>query len=49
MSENVLITPIQLKQMTETLHTVIIDTRSPDAYGKAHIPGAVNVHDIFTL
>jgi thiosulfate/3-mercaptopyruvate sulfurtransferase len=28
--------------------TVIIDTRSPDAYAAGHIPGAVNVHEIFT-
>jgi thiosulfate/3-mercaptopyruvate sulfurtransferase len=27
---------------------VIIDTRNPDAYGAGHIPGAVNVHEIFT-
>ena len=26
----------------------IIDTRNPDAYAAGHIPGAVNVHDIFT-
>ncbi|WP_078120847.1 sulfurtransferase [Thiosocius teredinicola] len=49
MSENVLITPTQLKQMAESLPTVIIDTRSPDAYAAGHIPGAVNIHDIFTF
>src|ERR1700709_119458 len=27
---------------------VIIDTRTPDAYGAGHIPNAVNVHEIFT-
>jgi thiosulfate/3-mercaptopyruvate sulfurtransferase len=27
---------------------VIIDTREEHAYAQAHIPGAVNVHDIFT-
>jgi thiosulfate/3-mercaptopyruvate sulfurtransferase len=49
MSDNVLITPAQLKQMSESLPTVIIDTRSPDAYAEGHIPGAVNIHDIFTF
>lgn len=28
---------------------VIIDTRSPDAYAAGHIPGAVNLHEIFTF
>ena len=27
---------------------VVIDTRNPDAFAAGHIPGAVNVHDIFT-
>jgi len=49
MTENVLITPAQLHQMTSSLPTVIIDTRSPDAYAAGHIPGAVNLHDIFTF
>lgn len=49
MSDNVLISPGQLMQMKESLPTVIIDTRSPDAYAAGHIPGAVNIHDIFTF
>lgn len=49
MSDNVLISPAHLKQMAESLPTVIIDTRSPDAYAAGHIPGAVNLHDIFTF
>ena len=28
---------------------VIIDTRNPDAYAAGHIPGAVNLHEIFTF
>jgi len=48
MSNNILISPSQLEQMAESLPTVIIDTRSPDAYAAGHIPGAVNIHDIFT-
>jgi thiosulfate/3-mercaptopyruvate sulfurtransferase len=49
MSDNILITPAQLQSMTKSLPTVIIDTRSPDAYAAGHIPGAVNMHDIFTF
>ncbi len=48
MSENILISPTQLHEMCESLPTVIIDTRSPDTYAAGHIPGAVNIHDIFT-
>ncbi len=48
MSENILVSPAQLNKMTNSLPTVIIDTRSPDAYAAGHIPGAVNIHDIFT-
>lgn len=48
MTDSTLISPTQLKQMTESLPTVIIDTRSPAAYAEGHIPGAVNLHDIFT-
>ena len=46
--ENILITPEQLHQMVASLPTVIIDTRAPEAYAGGHVPGAVNVHDIFT-
>lgn len=49
MTENTLISPTHLIRMTESLPTVIIDTRSPDAYAAGHIPGAVNIHDIFTF
>ena len=27
---------------------VVIDTRNPEAYAAGHLPGAVNVHEIFT-
>ena len=43
-----LITAEDLKTMMTAEPIVIIDTRSPDAYAAGHIPGAVNVHDIFT-
>ncbi|NBD31305.1 MAG: sulfurtransferase, partial [Alphaproteobacteria bacterium] len=41
-----LITPEQLKDMEGV---VIIDTRAPEAYAAGHIPGAVNLHEIFTF
>ncbi len=46
MSE-VLLTPAELQAMMGP-DTVIIDTRSPEAYAAGHILGAVNVHAIFT-
>ena len=53
MSGNVLIDPAGLQALlgqpsTPVPSTVVIDTRSPDAYAAGHIPGAVNLHDIFT-
>lgn len=47
MAEKVLVTPAELQGMMGA-GVVVIDTRSPDAYAAGHIPGAVNVHDIFT-
>lgn len=49
MTDSTLITPNELKKLSNALPTVIIDTRSPDAYAAGHIPGAVNIHDIFTF
>ena len=48
MSEKVLITPTDLQPMLGKPDVVVVDTRSPDAYAAGHIPGAVNIHDIFT-
>ncbi len=41
-----LITANQLNAMD---NVVIIDTRAPEAYAAGHIPGAVNLHEIFTF
>lgn len=49
MSDEILVSPAQLNDMIKSLPTVVIDTRSPDAYAAGHIPGAVNIHDIFTF
>jgi len=47
MTDKVLLTPAELQGMMGP-GVVIIATRSPDAYAAGHIPGAVNVHEIFT-
>ena len=48
MADKVLLTPAELQAMMGP-SVVVIDTRSPDAYAAGHIPGAVNVHEIFTF
>lgn len=48
MSEKVLLTPAEFAAMLDRQDTVVIDTRPPDAYAAGHIPGAVNIHEIFT-
>src|SRR5262245_24179829 len=48
MSEKVLITPAELSAFITTEPAVIIDTRDPATYAAGHLPGAVNIHDIFT-
>lgn len=48
MSNGILINPAELADLTKTVPCVIIDTRTSEAYGESHIPGAVNLHDIFT-
>ena len=44
----VLLEPTELNAMMGSEPVVIIDTRDPEAYAAGHIPGAVNVHEIFT-
>jgi len=46
--QNILIDPKDLADWRGGKPPVIVDTRSPSEYAEAHIPGAVNVHDIFT-
>src|SRR6202166_4313090 len=48
MSEKVLITPTELLTLTNNEPAVLIDTRDPATYASGHLPGAVNIHDIFT-
>ena len=48
MTDTVLMTPAALAAALPGGDIVVIDTRAPDAYAAGHIPGAVNLHDIFT-
>ncbi len=48
MSEKVLVTPAELSGMMQSEPVVVIDTRDPATYAAGHVPGAVNIHDIFT-
>ena len=43
-----LISPAELTAKLGDDSIVIIDTRDPETYAAGHIPGAVNMHDIFT-
>ena len=47
MAFKVLITPEELSTLIATEPVVPIDARHPKNYAAGHIPGAVNVHDIF--
>jgi len=49
MSSPVLLSPEQLKELMDSEPVVTIDTRAPEAFAEGHIPGAVNIHDIFTF
>ncbi|BBP43451.1 sulfurtransferase [Thiosulfativibrio zosterae] len=48
MSTPLLINASSLAQMIDREPVVIIDTRSAEAFEQGHIPGAVNIHSIFT-
>lgn len=48
MSDKVLVTPAELSAMLTVPGTVVIDTRDPEVYAAGHLPGAVNLRDIFT-
>lgn len=48
MEVSALISPIQLATLKEREPVVVIDTRAPEDYAVSHIPGAVNIREIFT-
>ena len=49
MSTAVLVSPADLDAMMKTEKVVLIDTRDADTYAAGHIPGAVNVREVFTF
>ena len=48
-SDSVLVSPEQLSAMMGSEPVVIIDTRDADTYAAGHLPGAVNMREIFTF
>jgi thiosulfate/3-mercaptopyruvate sulfurtransferase len=48
MSGNDLISPSELSDLIKAEPVVLIDTRDPAIYAEAHIPGAVDVREVFT-
>jgi len=48
MSEKVLVSPSELSSLLQIDKIVLIDTRDPATFAAGHIPGAVNIHEIFT-
>lgn len=48
MLDRVLISPGELAEILKTKAVVVIDTRDAANYAEAHLPGAVNIHEIFT-
>ena len=48
-STAVLISSAELDALTKAEPVVLIDTRDADAYAAGHIPGAVNLREIFTF
>lgn len=48
-TDSVLVSPEQLSRMIGAEPVVIIDTRDADTYAAGHLPGAVNMREIFTF
>lgn len=48
MPREILVSPDALTQLVKAEPVVLIDTRDPEQFAEAHIPGAVNVRDVFT-
>ncbi|MCU0764253.1 MAG: rhodanese-like domain-containing protein, partial [Hydrogenophaga sp.] len=45
----ILIAPAQLAALQAAEPTVVIDTRDADTFAAGHIPGAVNLREVFTF
>src|ERR1700682_6428796 len=48
MTEKVLVSPAELSEFLGREPSVLIDPRDPATFAAGHLPGAVNIHDIFT-
>jgi thiosulfate/3-mercaptopyruvate sulfurtransferase len=48
MNGKVLISPTELSDLIKAEPVVLIDTREPAIYAEAHIPGAVDLREVFT-
>jgi thiosulfate/3-mercaptopyruvate sulfurtransferase len=48
MSGQVLISPSELSDKMRTEPLVLVDTRDPTVYAEAHIPGGINLRQVFT-
>ncbi len=48
MPGKVLISPAELNDLIKSRAVVLIDTRDPSQFADGHIPGAVNVREVFT-
>ena len=48
-ADSVLISPEQLLNLMAAEKVVVIDTRDADTYAAGHLPGAVNMREIFTF
>jgi thiosulfate/3-mercaptopyruvate sulfurtransferase len=48
MSRKVLISPAELNDLMKSEPVVLIDTRDPGQFAEGHIPGAVNMREVFT-
>ena len=48
MEKKTLLDPAQMVALMETSPVVVIDTRAPEEYSAGHIPGAVNIREIFS-
>ncbi|MGT2431931.1 sulfurtransferase [Cupriavidus basilensis] len=48
MKDKVLVSPLELSEVLKSEAVVLIDTRDAAIYAEAHLPNAVNIHEIFT-
>lgn len=49
MSSQIVVSPEHLATLMSNDKVIVVDTRDPDSYASGHIPGAVNLREIFTF